>query len=40
MGIGFYVWTVDRPEEARRVLELGAEGVITNRLDLLASLPR
>jgi glycerophosphoryl diester phosphodiesterase len=39
LGIGFYVWTVNSPAQARRALELGAEGVISDRLDLLSSLP-
>ena len=38
LGVGFYVWTVNSHEEARRVLGLGAEGIITDRLDLLDAL--
>jgi glycerophosphoryl diester phosphodiesterase len=30
-GLGFYVWTVDDPAVARRMVELGAEGVTTNK---------
>jgi glycerophosphoryl diester phosphodiesterase len=38
MGLPFYVWTVDDPALASRVVALGAEGIITNRLDLLEAL--
>ncbi len=37
-GIGFYCWTVDDADEARRLLGAGAEGIISNNLSLLASL--
>lgn len=37
-GIGVYCWTVDDIEEARRLLGLGAEGIISNNLALLAKL--
>lgn len=30
------VWTVDRPEDMRRVAVLGADGLVTNRADLAA----
>mgnify|MGYP000154754373 CR=1 FL=1 len=37
-GIPFLCWTVDDEGEARRLLSLGARGIISNRLDLLARL--
>lgn len=39
-AVGFPVvpWTVNRPRELRRLLQLGASGVITDRPDLLAPL--
>ena len=27
----FYVWTIDEPDEARRLIELGVQGIATNR---------
>ncbi len=30
-GQKLYVWTVDEPEEARRLVELGVDGITTNR---------
>ena len=35
-GLSCQVWTVDRPDDMRRVLGLGVDGVITNRPDVLA----
>jgi glycerophosphoryl diester phosphodiesterase len=29
-GLGVYVWTVDEPEEARRLAALGVDGITTN----------
>jgi glycerophosphoryl diester phosphodiesterase len=30
-GLGFYVWTVDDPAIARRMVDLGVDGITTNR---------
>ena len=37
-GMECLVWTVDRPAEIERVLDLGVDGVITNRPDVLRQL--
>jgi glycerophosphoryl diester phosphodiesterase len=37
-GISVFFWTIDDPAEMRRLLELGADGIITNRPDLLRDL--
>jgi glycerophosphoryl diester phosphodiesterase len=34
-GLGFYVWTVDDPDEAIRLVNLGVDGITTNRPDWL-----
>ncbi len=34
-GLGLYVWTVDDPAEARRLVKLGVDGITTNRPDWL-----
>jgi glycerophosphoryl diester phosphodiesterase len=34
-GLELYVWTVDDPEVARRMIELGVDGITTNRADWL-----
>lgn len=35
-GLGMYIWTVDDPEVARRMIEAGVEGITTNRAQALA----
>jgi glycerophosphoryl diester phosphodiesterase len=37
-GVNLYCWTVDNPEEARRLVAAGADGIISNDLELLAHL--
>jgi hypothetical protein len=39
-GIDVYCWTVDDPAVATDLLRRGADGIISNNLDLLTSLPR
>ncbi len=34
-GLEFYVWTVDDPAEAMRLVKLGVDGITTNRPDWL-----
>jgi len=37
-GVNLYCWTVDDREEARRLVAAGADGIISNDLELLAEL--
>ncbi|TWG07552.1 glycerophosphoryl diester phosphodiesterase [Saccharopolyspora dendranthemae] len=39
-GVEVHVWTVDEPSEMRRLLELGVDGLVTDRPDLLNDLLR
>jgi glycerophosphoryl diester phosphodiesterase len=39
-GIGVDVWTVNRPTEMRRLLDLGVDGIMTDRADVLRDLMR
>ena len=37
-GVKVYPWTVDEPQEMRDILDAGADGMLTNRIDLLSML--
>lgn len=37
-GVPVYVWTVNQPEEMRRLARLGVSGLITDRVDIAVSL--
>jgi glycerophosphoryl diester phosphodiesterase len=39
-GLGVQVWTVDDPADAQRLLEWGADAIITNRPDLMIPIVR
>lgn len=39
-GLGVHVWTVDHPEDAVRLLEYGADALITDRPDLIVPVCR
>lgn len=34
-GLGLFVWTVDDPEVAKKLVEIGVDGITTNRADWL-----
>jgi glycerophosphoryl diester phosphodiesterase len=40
LGIAVYAWTVDSIHDMKRLLQMGVDGIITNRPDLLLSLLR
>lgn len=37
-GVKVYPWTVDEKEDMQRMLKMGVDGMLTNRIDLLSSL--
>jgi glycerophosphoryl diester phosphodiesterase len=39
-GLGVQVWTVDRPEDARRLLDWGVDALITDRPDIIVPAAR
>ncbi len=39
-GLETTAWTVNDPEEMRRVLDLGLEGIVTDRPDLLTRITK
>lgn len=39
-GVEVHVWTINDPHEARRLLENGADGIVTDRADLMLELVR
>jgi glycerophosphoryl diester phosphodiesterase len=38
LGIQVYVWTLDKPSDLVRIIEMGVDGIITNRPDILRSI--
>jgi glycerophosphoryl diester phosphodiesterase len=38
LGMRVYVWTPDQPGDLRRMIDMGVDGIITNRPDILKSL--
>ncbi|MDP9477146.1 MAG: hypothetical protein M3R38_15945, partial [Actinomycetota bacterium] len=39
-GLETTAWTVNDPEEMRRILELGLDGIVTDRPDLLTKIKK
>jgi glycerophosphoryl diester phosphodiesterase len=40
LGLAVHVWTINDPAEMRRLLELGVDGIVTDRADLLKEVLR
>ncbi len=39
-GLGVQVWTVDTADDARRLIEMGVDGLITDRPDIIVPMIR
>lgn len=39
-GVEVHVWTINDPDDARRLLEIGVDGIVTDRVDLMLELRR
>lgn len=37
-GVNVYPWTVDDPAEMKEMLDMGADGLLTNRIDILSNI--
>jgi len=35
LGLHVHVWTVDEPDDIRRLLDLGVDGIMTDRIEVL-----